>query len=211
MISPELQLTPRFKLKDLIVTEQKLSLPNLPSTDIELDNLYRLASYLEDLWTNIGPFRISSAYRTKELQQRLTASGDPTSLGTSFHELGRAVDIVPTSMGIAEFFGRLLANENMRFGYREIAIKPSQGSIHLAIKTPDDMRETKVMGLNENKVYSKLSLDEIAQYMAPYKINYEEAVQEAESLIKQTPPILAFAVAGGLFLIGLYFINRKTA
>lgn len=208
MISKDLQLSTRFKLKDLIVTEQLLSSPNLPSTDIELDNLYKLASHLDDLWTYIGPFKIVSGFRTKELQAALTSKGDPTSLGTSFHELGRAADIVPTSMSLTEFFGKLLADPNLSSGYREIAFKPSQGALHLAIKTPDDMRETKVLGLDENKSYVRLTSDQIQNYISPYIKNIEEAVQISTQLVQENP-MKAYIFAGSIFAIGLYLILKK--
>ena len=80
-------LSQNFSLGDLVVTEQILQNPNLPSTQEHMDNLTTLAQTLDEMMSQIGPFQILSGFRTQELQQALKEGGNPTSPGTSFHEV----------------------------------------------------------------------------------------------------------------------------
>lgn len=156
-------LNERYSLNDLIQTSQNLSQPNIPTSSTHFENLGRLADVLIDLEALIGPFKIHSAYRTKELQNALSQAGEPTSQSVSFHELGRAVDIEPLNMELAQAFGTILAS-SMKNQFAEIAFKPSQGSLHLAINTPDDFRWPKVLGLDDAKKYGKLTEEEVETY-----------------------------------------------
>lgn len=208
MFDENMQLSQYYKLKDLIVTEQVLSSPNMPSTQTEIQNLTHMAEMLDVLHDYVGPFKLLSGYRTKELQNALAAAGDPVAVGTSYHELGLGVDIRPTSMGLVEYFGKLLADENIRNSYREISIKVSQNSIHLGAKILGDTRETKVLGLDENKKYVRLNLDQIQSYIAPYIQTAEETVQVATQIASANPMSSLFLVLG-LVSAGAYLILRK--
>jgi hypothetical protein len=138
-----------------------------------------LADVLENIQHNIGPFVIISGYRTAELQNQLKASGEPTGSGTkSFHEVGRAVDIYPTSMGIAEYFGRILADNNLRFLFSEISIKPSQNALHLSVNVPGDVRTPKILGLASDNTYKQLSVQEVESYVAKYTSDPQELAVE---------------------------------
>lgn len=175
------RLSASYTLEDLTKTSQVLALPNLPLLTEKwiLDNLVFLADRLEELGSVVGPFVIISGYRTGELQQKLAESGEPTGSGStkSFHEVGRAVDLYPTTMGIAEFFGKLLANENLRLQFAEISIKPSQNALHLAINVPGDVRAPKISGLNSQNVYQRLSAEEIQKYVEKYTPNSLEVAE----------------------------------
>lgn len=207
LYDPNAQLSPNYNLGDLTVTNQSLSYPNLPDSTAQFENLTFLADVLEELNAKIGAFRIPSAFRTKELQDKLTAEGQPTSEKTSFHELGRGVDIIPTTMSITDYFGRILADENLKNKFVEIAIKPGQGSIHLAINVPGDVREPRVMGLNTEGSYVRLSLDEIANYIAPFMESAQAAYDYAAAQLvtyNRTPLILGMVAAfGGVLYIAL--------
>lgn len=201
------QLSNQFILRDLTLTNQSLTMPNLPTTPYDFDNLKLLAQTLEYLQANIGPFQILSAYRTKELQDKLTAEGEPTGSGVkSFHEVGRGVDIYPTTMSIDEYFGRILANPDLKDQFAEIAIKPSQNALHLAINVPGDVRTPKVTGLNPLGVYARLSVDEITAYIAPFMDSVEDAYDyaAAELVSINFTPMIVTAVAalgGGILLL----------
>ena len=141
-------LSQNFSLGDLVVTEQILQNPNLPSTQEHMDNLTTLAQTLDEMMSQIGPFQILSGFRTQELQQALKEGGNPTSPGTSFHEVGRSIDFYPTTMPVGEYFARLLANEGLKAKFAEIAYKPAQNAIHVAVNVPGDTRVTKILKLN---------------------------------------------------------------
>lgn len=204
-------LSSHYSIANLSPTTKALSKPNLPSTDVEISNMAMLADTAELLERNVGPFTILSGFRTKELQSVLSSTGEPTSAGTSFHELGRAVDIYPTTMGIAEFFAKILVDEDLKNRFVEIAIKPGQNSIHLAINVPDDTRDPRVMALNADNVYARLTVDEITSYITPYMPSPDMAYDYAAAQLvtyNRTPLILTavVALAGAAYLL---LISRK--
>jgi hypothetical protein len=203
---PNAMLSTHYSLGDLIATTKQLSQPNFPSDSSHYDNLVLLADMLERLDTQVGPFTLLSGYRTKELQNILTAAGEPTSKGLSFHEIGRAVDISPTTMTIAEYFGQILANEDLKNQFAEIAIKPSQNALHLSINVPGDVRDPKVTGLDSSGTYAALSVDDVANYIAPYMASATDAFNYAETQVVNTgvSPMMigvGLAVALGAFML----------
>lgn len=207
---PNAMLSTHYSLGDLIATTKPLSQPNFPSDSSHYDNLVLMADMLERLDTEVGPFVLLSGYRTKELQDILTAAGEPTSKGLSFHEIGRGVDVSPTGMTPAEYFGRILANEDLKNQFAEIAIKPSQNALHLAINVPGDMRDPKITGLNAEGSYVKLSLDQITDYIAPYMASTEDAVNYAEAqLVTMNKTPLIIAAIGGLGLAAWLLMGKK--
>src|SRR5271155_4726895 len=173
---PNQQLSANYTVGSLCPTTQTLSQPNLPTDPSYVDNMEVLASVLELMNGTVGPFTVLSGYRTAELEAVLTSQGEPTAPGLSFHELGRAVDIYPTTMTIDQYWGQLLANSNTRDLFTEMAYKPSQNSIHLAVNVPADTRVTKVLALNATTmVYGVMSIDQIEEFIQPYLPNTTDA------------------------------------
>lgn len=206
MFDPNAMLSQHYSLGDLTQTSQMLMRPNFPENVQQFDNLTYLADILERLNHEIGPFQILSGFRTKELQSILAGQGEPVASGISFHEVGRGVDITPTSMSTAEYFGLILAIEDLKNQFAEIAIKPSQNAIHLAINVPGDVREPKITGLNSEGVYARLTLDEIANYLSPFVESVDEAYYAASKLVTQNriPLIIGMvAAAGGVIYLML--------
>ena len=214
LYDPNTHLSPNYALKDLIKTTQSLSRPNLPDDPNHLSNLEYLAQFLEMIDREIGPVQILSAYRTKELQNALSSTGEPTSTGTSFHELGRGVDIYPTTMPIDEYFGRMLANETVKNQLAEVAYKPGQNSIHIGINVPNDVRQVKVLALNDQNVYGRLNTDQIASFIAPYMESFDEAMDYAAARLvtyNRTPLILALIAAVGGVAYLAFAGSKRTA
>ena len=200
-------LSQNYSLGDLCVTEQNLANPNLPSTQDQMNNLTQLAQSLDQLIENIGPIKILSGFRTQELQTALREGGNPTSPGTSFHEVGRAIDFYPTTMPVGEYFARLLANEGLKAQFAEIAFKPNQNAIHLAVNVPGDTRIPKILKLNpETMAYNKMSDVDIEMMVAPYVTPEIRTVivDDAKSAGGINVPVL-LAVAG----FGLAIILKK--
>lgn len=81
-----MNLSPNFTLAELTCTEHR-TLENTPNA-IELENLYRLAAFLETVKTVLGgkPIMVNSAFRS-EAVNRAVGSKD-----TSQHRLGLAAD-----------------------------------------------------------------------------------------------------------------------
>lgn len=201
------KVSEHYTLGQFLVTNQALTRPNMPEYIEHYDNLLLLADAKEKLDYYIGPSYIVSAYRTKELQDILKSQGEPVASGKSFHEVGRGIDISPTNMELSEFFGKLLASP-LRSDFAEIAIKPGQNAIHLAINTPSDVREPKVTGLNEQGIYSRLSVDEIAKYIQPYMESASAAVDEALNLVTYNKTPLYIALIAALGGLGFYLYKR---
>jgi len=182
-----MQLSPKYTLADLCQTST--GLPNLPlaSQTSEIANLKWLARTLEALETDIGPFTILSGFRTPEVQQALADAGEPVAVRKSFHEAGMAVDITPTlasGVGNQEFYGKLAAavgtdeQPGPWYGkWSEIAYKPSQNSIHLALAT--NTKQNVFMALNSAGTYARLTAEEVADYAKPYLQAIEEAASTA--------------------------------
>lgn len=162
------KLSSKYNVGDLTVTTKILALPNLPTQKYELENLKLLAAFLEKIEAKVGPFVIISGYRTGELQQALKAQGAPVSNTKSFHEVGRAVDIFPSTMDTEEFFARLIMDPEIRQNFSEVSLKPSQNSIHLAVNVPGDIRTPRILMLNANNKYEAMSKDQIEFFVAGY-------------------------------------------
>ena len=213
MYSPTAKLSEHFTLDQFTKTNQPLSQPNMPDQIWQFENLEILADVGERLIYEIGPFDVISAFRTNELQRALASSGEPTGSGSmSFHEAGRAFDIFPRTMSITEFFGRILANEELQSLFTEIAIKPTQNTLHLAINVPGDIRSPKITALNQEGVYAKLSLDEIASYIEPFMASAAEAYDYAAAKLvtwNKTPLILGLVAALGGVLYLAFARPRK--
>ena len=82
-----MNLSPNFTLAELTHTDHR-NLENIPN-ELETQNLYRLAAFLEQVKTVMGgaPIMVNSAYRSEALN-RAVGSKD-----TSQHRLGCAADI----------------------------------------------------------------------------------------------------------------------
>jgi hypothetical protein len=194
-------LSTNYTLGDLCITTQMLMQPNLPSDQNTLNNLIALADVLEQLNSSIGPFSVLSGFRTKELQRVLGESGNPISQGLSFHEIGRGVDIYPGTMSISDYFGRILADQNLTNEFAEISIKPGQNSIHLAINVPGDTRTPRITGLDSgSNTYQALSESSIENYIFQAGAGLENVIQVAEENPAISIPLL-------LGVIGIIYVS----
>ena len=196
-VSPGSELLSKyFSMADLTITEQR-GIDNTPKTTVEKQNLKRLGSLLDDIYDNVGNFGISSAYRSGALQQRLKELGYPVAEGTSYHELGIAADIVPTTMTLDDFYGKLLAYTQGKGMVGENFIKVPQGAIHVSLPTSTKMD---FVGKQTAAGYIRLSQDEIQSYMAPWVTAVAEAGKN---------PVLIVAIVAGLGLFLLMSMKGK--
>ena len=194
-------LSSNYNLADLCVTSQILMQPNIPSDQSTINNLIVTADVLEQLTSTIGPFSVLSGFRTKELQQVLGEAGNPVAQGLSFHEVGRAVDIYPTTMAISDYFGKILANQDLTNKFAEISIKPGQNSIHLAVNVPGDTRTPKITGLDSSSnTYQTLSDSAIENYIQQAGAGLENVIQVAEDNPNISIPILV-GIAGIIYVL----------
>lgn len=211
-LDPGMMLSTNFSLAKL--TKTSTGLPNLPNEgSLELRNLGWTADMLEQLGYDVGPFKVVSGFRTHDVQIALADRGEPVASGKSFHEAGLAVDIFPTTMGIEEFYGKLAAlvgtsdNQGPWWGkLSEIAIKPGQNSIHLALAVPGS-KQNVFLALNSVGIYAALTTDEVLSYAQPFIAAVEEIASRATATMPRKL-ILLTAVGGGLLFV-LYMMTKK--
>ncbi len=219
------ELWANYKLRDLCITNTRL--PNLPvdipgmiTAEDVFDNLQKLAALLTSLQRDVGPFRLLSAYRTPEVQAALATSGEPVPPAgkLSFHAIGLAADITPTDMSLEDYFGMMLAA-----GYQEkcaeIGYKPSQNSIHLAVKVPYKVGVVLALDSRTGK-YGAISQAQVNELASPFLPEGSEIASVDESgdasFDSAEPGTVAEAGFGGLTgilivisMLGTMFLMKK--
>lgn len=200
---PTMMISSRFSLGDLIHsdTASRLGIDNMPSDNATFTNLTQLGSVLDEIWDKIGPFDIESGYRSPALQAALAGGGDTAEAAAqaathSFHELGMAADITPTTIPAADFFAKLISSP-LKDKLGEIALKTN--SIHLSL--PGLGKQGVVMKVTNNQ-YIRMTTDEI------------------QNLVDQYGPYIATAGIGigvaviigvGFFALAEILIKRRAA
>lgn len=102
-----MQLSPHFSYAELTVTEHR-EFDNTPN-EAELDNLKRLAEFLEQVKDMLGgkPVMINSAFRSKQVNDAVGSKD------TSQHRLGCAADIRVPGMTPDEVTRAVIASDLM--------------------------------------------------------------------------------------------------
>jgi hypothetical protein len=97
-------MTPHFTLEELTHTDHR-ALDNTPN-DAELENIKRLAEFLEELKTVLGgkPIMVNSAFRSKAVNDAVGSKD------TSQHRIGCAADIRVPSMTPDEVVRTIIAS-----------------------------------------------------------------------------------------------------
>ena len=118
-----LNLTEHFTLEELTHTDHR-QFDNTPN-DAEIDNLQRLAEFLEKVKMALGgkPIMINSAYRSKQVNDAVGSKD------TSQHRLGCAADIRVPGMTPDEVVKTIMASE---LGYDQI-IREFNSWTHISV------------------------------------------------------------------------------
>lgn len=146
---PNEKLSTYFDLRALTTTQQNAD--NTPGP-LELANLKELGTILDDIIDFIGPFRVVSAYRSQTVNDLV--GGAPNSL----HMDGKAADLFPTVQNLESFY-RDLFESGIADNLGEIAYKPTQGTVHISIKT---LTKSSVPLILEGGSYRRMGQDELA-------------------------------------------------
>lgn len=202
--NPEMKLSDKYTLRDLTITNQPF--PNMPVTEAELNNLKWLARTLEALEADFGPFKIFSAFRSPEVNAAVRGLGS-TPPTKSFHEVGMAVDIQPLEMTIQEMYALILAGP-WKDKLGEIALKPTQGTLHLSL--PTEKYRGVAMVMDAAGTYVRQTADQIQEFIAPYVEQVSEAVEEvvydtASDTGEKTIKTWVW-VTGGIATLGILFL-----
>jgi uncharacterized protein YcbK (DUF882 family) len=124
--SKKVMLSENFSLAELIQsdTAEKNNLRNIPGP-VSVENLHRLAStVLEPLRAVIGPFRITSGFRTAQVNALLKQS-----VSNSKHISGRGVDIASNRYNGYQLVGVI---KSSGIPYTQL-IPYADGHVHIAI------------------------------------------------------------------------------
>lgn len=106
-----MNLSPHFTLEELTYTDHR-ELDNTPN-DAELENLKRLAEFLEEVKTVLGgkPIMVNSAFRSKAVNDAVGSKD------TSQHRIGCAADIRVSSMTPDQVVRAIIASD---LGYDQV-------------------------------------------------------------------------------------------
>jgi putative chitinase len=98
-------MTPHFTLEELTHTDHR-ALDNTPN-DVELENIKRLAEFLEELKTVLGgkPIMVNSAFRSKAVNDAVGSKD------TSQHRIGCAADIRVPAMTPDQVVRAIIASD----------------------------------------------------------------------------------------------------
>jgi len=200
--------TPKFTYE--LLTKTSHDVDNTPNAD-ELANLKWLATFLEEVYSTVGPFEVVSGFRTKQLQELLRSEGEPTAARKSFHEAGMAVDVYPTNMSLEEFYWLLVSSFYGRIG--EPSIKAAQNAVHFALPTPSNI--SKIMALNsETGVYEKIDEATIQQKITQYASKlYDNAAEIASTIsLEVNKPAIRWGILAavvGIASAAYFFLMGK--
>jgi hypothetical protein len=177
-------LTPHFTQADL--TQTSTGKPNVPTKQDQI-YLQKLANVLEELYTKIGPFKVTSGYRSQAVQNSLISGGNPRAVPKSLHSLGQAADIKPTTMSGTEYWKKIVTNDFYRKKLGEISLLRS-GGIHVSLPTTSKQGLPMYEALSG--AYIILKLTEIKSFLLSRGI---------KTIALPGIPMIALAV--GLFLL----------
>lgn len=168
-------LSKYFSIKDLTVT----SLPgdNTPTPEA-LANLKKLAQVLDILREKVGPFKVISAYRSPANQAALKSGAQggasaSQAASKSFHSLGLAADIVPSTMTANQYFTAIAADSSLKNMLGEIAVKTNgpylnpANTLHVSVATPN--KTGVLMYVDAAGKYIRMAQDEVSQFLSKYK------------------------------------------
>jgi hypothetical protein len=180
----DMQLSKYFTLNNLSTTNTGLD--NLPN-DEQISNLQELAQLLDQIYDQIGPFKINSAFRSAEVNAQIGgASG-------SLHMQGKAGDMAPLTMTPDDFFAKLAASP-LRNSTGEIINESERGVVHVSTPT---FSMTGVLKYLQNGEYFRYAQDEI-----------NAIIGSVSSAVKENP-ISSLLIFSGVLLITLYFLSRR--
>lgn len=127
-----MQLSRYFTLENLTYSDTALrqGINNTPDTFSQA-NLGQLAVLLDQIYDQIGPFRISSGYRSPELNAAIGGAEG------SLHQRGMAADLIPETMSADAFFWKL-SNSPLKNSCGEIINEASEkGVVHVSLPYTD--------------------------------------------------------------------------
>lgn len=154
MIDPKMFLTKNFQLWELIqsTTADRLMVDNTPN-DEEIENLRSLCkNILQPARDALGPIRISSGFRSEELNRRVGGVPD------SDHRLGFAADVVPVKVGTRQLAEWVVENcPNFDQVILEFGTDTNPNWIHLSASPRNRQQVLRATRGNSGTIYTAIS------------------------------------------------------
>ena len=228
-VDPNEQYSKYFRLKDLTVTS--LPYPNLPTDSATQNNLKQLASALDIVTDEIGPFTIASGYRSPENQAALSAGAQgavsaqmASHAKKSYHAQGLAADITPgNGMSPTDFSQACYQNPRVSAVLGQIVDKSEGGqhSLHISVRTSRFPAATP-MRVAADGQYVRLTPQEITDWIAKrqnlqsFDAPVESAAldqtdEEDEGDVTSPPWAMIFGGLAALLAGGYWYTHRKKA
>lgn len=158
---PDQQLSKYFTLSDLTISDSYPNIDNTPNAT-QLANLTALAATLDNLYDNLGPFMVTSGFRSPALNQAISSSSTPSS--TSLHMNGQAADIVPQSTDPYSYFLMIAQMPTVLNQLGEVINEvDAQGIVHISTPYPGG---TGILKYLANGNYYRYSPTQIAALQA---------------------------------------------
>lgn len=202
-----MQLSKYFTLEDLTTTSHR-GVNNQPDV-MSLENLKRLAHLLDLIYDHVGPFRVTSAYRSPELNKVLAGS-NPVST-TSYHMRGLAADLWPEDDSAFNFFVKILNSDIYPLLGELINEADEQGIVHVSLPTPD---KTMVAMYLKHGNYYRYSPSEIEDLKSGRNIKGQSQVVEYSDFSDNSSSLSTTAmaaIAASMFLVVSIVLSRRTA
>lgn len=147
-----------FSISELTRTDT--GIPNTPDSNA-LNNLNSLASLLDEIYRNIGPFSVNSAYRSPAVNSKVGGASQ------SLHLEGKAADILPIGVSPQAFFEKL-AKSPLRQKMGEIINEAERGIVHVSLPTSTMVGVLKYL---QNGSYFKYGAEQVQALIGSVKKN----------------------------------------
>jgi hypothetical protein len=193
IVDQDTYLSSHFTLAELSRTDTRL--PNQASPQ-DIENLRNFARRLDKIYDAIGPFYILSAFRSPSVNSAVGG------VSSSQHLTGEAADIVPTSMSAKEYWGRILADENLRDEFGQIALKTS--AIHISMPSWTHTGDAYVVVAGN---YIRKSLNEVRNIVGSAFDSFSQISIPTPSVSRNQ--VVFGIVAVGLFGIAAWMLSRR--
>lgn len=151
-----MQLSKYFTLEDLTksATARAEGIDNSPDVFAQ-NNLQQLALRLDFLYDQIGPFRISSGYRSPALNDAIHGAAN------SYHTRGIAADIIPENDTPEGYFKKIATSSLLNQLGEVINEADEKGVVHVSLPTPEKTGVLLYLKDGGYYRYSKKQLDEL--------------------------------------------------
>jgi hypothetical protein len=201
-----MQLSKYFTLEDLTTTSQNAD--NTPDA-MSLGNLQNLAVLLDQIYDTIGPFHVTSGYRSPAVNELIHGATN------SYHTRGLAADLRPYNNTPYNFFVKLLQSPIFSSLGELINEADEEGIVHVSLQTPE--KQSVAMYL-QNGSYYRYSPQAIANLQSGQDTSsnneqssdqvIESNVSDSDTNVNATTYLVLAAAA--FFAVAVVIQSRRT-